>query len=241
MNFSKAKSRVISDNLNINEIKDICVDMIMENWIHSKNIYFNDFVKIDGTMTPDFYFDFNNVLAMEQMLKYFSYVSFIYERIEKFLNMKIKLLEIKNELIYVEQKGIACIYTSVLLYLLMKKYNSQFTQKNVCFMYGFYQYEINTTPDNFFSLFPFSKKQQGLHCFLSIDSCLFDCSLAKQESCLFNFESELFGDTPAGLNIYGYAESEETIYKYAELFADVNKQSIDEWINYHNKFIEVLV
>ena len=36
MNFSKAKSRVISDNLNINEIKDICVDMIMENWIHSK-------------------------------------------------------------------------------------------------------------------------------------------------------------------------------------------------------------
>lgn len=240
MNVSKAKNRVVRDNLTITEIKDICVDMIMENWIHSKNIHINDFVKIDGTMTSDFYRDLNNDLPMGQMLKYFSYVSFIYEHIETFINMETKFLEIKNELIYAEQKGIACIYTSVLLYLLMKKYDSEFTKKNVCFMYGFYQYEINTIPHNCFSILPFSKKQMGLHCFLSINSCLFDCSLVKQESYLFNFESELFGDTPEGLNIYGYIESEETIYKYAELFANVNNQSIDEWINYHNKFIEVL-
>lgn len=232
MNNNFFKSQKISKEFNLQEVKDVTIKFISENWI----------IGIDKEKIHwlDFNSKINSIKLMEMMnetlYQNYRYVTMLYDGIENASTSDEDLKLLGNEICYIEEEGIACIYTSVLLYMLIRKSDKRLV-KDINFIQGFFHHLLR---DDFYSFIPMSKHQQGVHSFLSYkNSLVIDCSAVKQNQAFFEFDIPvIFGNKPIEFELYGYEESKETIFKYASKFSKINFNSIDEWVEYHMKLSE---
>lgn len=220
-----SKNVELGNEFDLQEVKDLSINMISEYWICSKKKDEIEWIDFNGEKCFKDLKDFKRYT----ITTYGAYVTYIYDNWEEIVQCK-NHKHLNNELIYIEQEGIACIYTSVLLYMMLKKQSEDLVQ-DINLIQGFYHHLLR---EDFFSFIPMNKNQQGLHCWLSYKSLIIDCSAVKQNKMFFEFDNALLvGFAPNGFELYGYKETEETILKYAEIFSKISFNSIDEWVMSH--------
>lgn len=225
MIINKDNNTLLKQKFDLNELKEKSFNLICENWICTKKKEELEWIDFNGKKSLDNFPFFQE----DMVILYYGYISCIYENWQTIVKHS-NYNELSEELCYIEIEGVACIYTSVLLYMLIKKYDERLV-KDLRLIQGFYHHLLRS---DFSSILSISKHQQGLHSFLDYKSSVIDCTAFTQNQHFFNFDSRvIFGDKPNGFDLYGYAETEETILKYAERFSKINFNSIDEWLYYH--------
>ncbi|MCT4567992.1 hypothetical protein [Bacillus thuringiensis] len=132
-----------------------------------------------------------------------------------------------------------CIYASVLLYYLLLKTN-EVSKNKLSFMQGFYHHEFHK---NHFLNNIYQNGAFGLHSYILFDGYLIDTTI---HQIAFNYypgehtEFSFIGETTAGINLYGFKETNKIVHKYAKKIARESNMTIEEWIEYHhsrmNKF-----
>ncbi|KFK76569.1 hypothetical protein DJ87_5247 [Bacillus cereus] len=144
-----------------------------------------------------------------------------------------------KETLKYNEKGGLCIYASVLLYCLLLKTN-EVSKNKLSFMQGFYHHEFHK---NHFLNNIYQNGAFGLHSYILFDGYLIDTTI---HQIAFNYypgehtEFSFIGETTAGINLYGFKETNKIVHKYAKKIARESNMTIEEWIEYHcsrmNKF-----
>ncbi|MDX5960320.1 hypothetical protein SIL04_22725 [Bacillus cereus group sp. BfR-BA-00331] len=144
-----------------------------------------------------------------------------------------------KETLKYNEKGGLCIYASVLLYYLLLKTN-EVSKNKLSFMQGFYHHEFHK---NHFLNNIYQNGAFGLHSYILFDGYLIDTTI---HQIAFNYypgehtEFSFIGETTAGINLYGFKETNKIVHKYAKKIARESNMTIEEWIEYHhsrmNKF-----
>ncbi|MEC2968946.1 hypothetical protein P9Z24_22585 [Bacillus cereus] len=144
-----------------------------------------------------------------------------------------------KETLKCNEKGGLCIYASVLLYYLLLKTN-EVSKNKLSFMQGFYHHEFHK---NHFLNNIYQNGAFGLHSYILFDGYLIDTTI---HQIAFNYypgehtEFSFIGETTAGINLYGFKETNKIVHKYAKKIARESNMTIEEWIEYHhsrmNKF-----
>ncbi|MGH0589655.1 hypothetical protein ACQVQY_26980 [Bacillus mycoides] len=137
-----------------------------------------------------------------------------------------------KETLKYNEKGGLCIYASVLLYYLLLKTN-EVSKNKLSFMQGFYHHEFHEK-----HLFKnmYQNGAFGLHSYILFDGYLIDTTI---HQIAFNFypgehkEFSFIGETTAGINLYGFKETNKIIHKYAKKIARESNMTTEEWIEYH--------
>ncbi|MGU9545647.1 hypothetical protein [Bacillus cereus] len=138
-----------------------------------------------------------------------------------------------KETLKYNEKGGLCIYASVLLYYLLLKTN-EVSKNKLSFMQGFYHHEFHK---NHFLNNIYQNGAFGLHSYILFDGYLIDTTI---HQIAFNYypgehtEFSFIGETTAGINLYGFKETNKIVHKYAKKIARESNMTIEEWIEYHH-------
>lgn len=146
---------------------------------------------------------------------------------------------VRNELMYWESKGVYSIYINILAYAIFTRCNI-LKQSDISYYQGYYDFKLRK---DFPTSFIFSERQLGIHAWLTVKDSVFDLT-ANQNKVLFDFQFKdsdmIVGEYPEGYHLYGFKESEKTIYSYISLFSEKANLCVDEWVGLHIKAMRKL-
>ncbi|MCC2327612.1 hypothetical protein ABR773_28905 [Bacillus cereus] len=137
-----------------------------------------------------------------------------------------------KEVLKYNQNGGLCIYASVLLYYLLLESN-EISKNRLSFMQGYYHHEFH---DQHILKNMYQNGAFGLHSYILFEDYVIDTTI---HQVAFNFypgehkEFNFIGETTGGINLYGFKETNRTVYKYAKKFAKNSNMTTEEWIKYH--------
>jgi len=126
--------------------------------------------------------------------------------------------------------GGLCIYTSVLLYYLLKE--EGYGKNQLKYVQGYYTHQTQTQIAQLFY-----KDITGLHSFVTWKGYVLDASILQLEDYYGTDQNNLFtiGEFADGTQYYGWVEEKTTPYKYAKRMAKKQGLSLDDWIQYHKR------
>ncbi|WP_219814123.1 hypothetical protein [Bacillus sp. ok061] len=101
-------------------------------------------------------------------------------------------------------------------------------------MQGYYHHEFH---DQHIFKNMYQNGAFGLHSYILFEDYVIDTTI---HQIAFNFypdehkEFNFIGETTGGINLYGFKETNRTVYKYAKKkFAENSNMTTEEWIKYH--------
>lgn len=141
---------------------------------------------------------------------------------------------LKNKMVieearYYDEKGILCVYFSVILYCLLLK-DKLATKDELKLMIGYIHYH---THNLFYNELLNIQEITGFHSWLTYQGSVLDVSII-QEHTTFDFTNGyIVGQIPDGLEMYGIGEGWATVERYARKFARRMGLKVKQWIQYH--------
>lgn len=162
-------------------------------------------------------------------------ISDFYERLELERYMDFNNKELEKELEYISDKGLHCVYYSILAKLIIKKlYNIDLN-----LVQGYYKFK-----NNMIASFVFGEYGIGFHSWLEYEGVVVDLTFNTQQSSSYNsFENVLEGSNIIGefknIDFIGYVEREEVVSRYINDFLSINNNSLDEWIGFYIELFNI--
>lgn len=176
-----------------------------------------------------------SVINSKPFIKCVTYVSTIVHRLRLHdfsvlpeETFQLAITEIKRA----DEQGDLCLYTSVLLYSLLKEW---YPKHRLKFVQGFYMHRFQE------GSFPrlIAEMLTGVHVFLTLDGSPLDVSLQQIGDQYDDTEEWLVtGVLPEDTRLFGYEESEKIIDKYRYRIVKKSGLSEEEWMAQHKKMTE---
>ncbi|WAT23628.1 hypothetical protein O0R52_21770 (plasmid) [Bacillus halotolerans] len=137
---------------------------------------------------------------------------------------------------YNNDKGLACVYYSVLFYLLIKEEDSEtqvLNNKKIKYVQGFYRHKLKADIPDLIAPLLGGETQLGIHAFVTIDEAVFDFTISQQAHAFDLEQSYVAGNIPDGFEYFGYEESITVVNDYWEMFAKEAGMHPKEWLLQH--------
>ncbi len=144
---------------------------------------------------------------------------------------------IKQEFKRENENGMLCVYVNVLMSLLIKRLD---LNTLIQFIQGFYKIDF---PKDSFNRVVHGEMAVGLHAFTILDNTIIDPTLQQigDNFSIGDSEFMVIGETlPSFISMYGWVESEDVVYRYAEGYAKEVNMSIHEWLLAHDEVANLL-
>lgn len=145
----------------------------------------------------------------------------------------LKNAKIENDFNYIDEKGIHCIFISVLTKLILKKlYNI-----NANLVQGYYKFKNNPLAS-----LVFGEYSLGFHSWLEIKGAVIDLTFNSQQSSSYNGFIEgnsIIGVYNDDIDLVGYIENEDVVDKYIDDFLKINNISLEEWVNLYIDYLNL--
>lgn len=138
--------------------------------------------------------------------------------------------DIQDEFSRENEKGTLCIYSSVLLYLLIERLKLNTT---LHLIQGIYQIKF---PPNTLQQRIIGKQAVGAHAYLLVNDTIVDPTIQQVGDNYYLGKSEyiVVGENlPKNISMYGWRESYEIVIKYANQYANQRGLSLNEWLLRH--------
>ena len=139
---------------------------------------------------------------------------------------------LNREYNYIDNKGIHCVYISIILKLILEE---KLKEKRIDFVQGVVAFDHNDS-----AAMLFGKHAVQFHAWCTIDDKVLDCTFVPQQrkfsKCSFD-NLYILGVFPKDLSYVGHVESDRIVQKYINDFLQINHFTKEEWIS---KFKELL-
>ena len=191
----------------------------------------HDYRRAAPTVFESFPLDFE-IKSNTEFMSFVCYLAFLNESM---VTGKHSAMDewLRKEVVEWDRRGGLCIYTSVLLWCLIRE-NNIVADSELKYIQGLYNHPTNhsvmATIDNI-------TNHTGLHAFITLKGAVVDFSII-QEGYVFNLGDYPFiiGEIPSEMILNGWTESEDIVKQYAREIAGFSGMTYHEWIAKHNKY-----